>query len=78
LSSSVYVFSDKKKLKKKVHDIDAVQITPNNLLRVLVGPITRSIKKKLKYIFNELIQQVIIKHVNPRCEIDNIVWWTSK
>lgn len=72
------MYFQKKKIKKKVHDIDAVQITPNNLLRVLVGPITRSIRKKLKYIFNELIQQVIIKHVNPRCEIDNIVWWTSK
>jgi hypothetical protein len=48
LSSSVYVFAKK----KKVHNIDnydAIQITPNNLLGVLVGPITRLIiiKKSL-------------------------------
>jgi hypothetical protein len=34
---------------------DAIQSTPNDLLEVPVGPITRSKEKKLKDAFNELI-----------------------
>jgi hypothetical protein len=56
LSSSVYVFAKKKKKVHNIDNYDAIQITSNNLLGVLVGPIIKSIiKKNLKYIFNELI-----------------------
>lgn len=42
-------------------DDDAIQITPKYLLEVLIGSVTRSRVKKLKYTFNEIIQSILIK-----------------
>jgi hypothetical protein len=50
-----YVGDDLKLNSFKKRWDNTIQITPNNPLEVLVRPITRSMAKKLKYVFNKVI-----------------------